>query len=233
MFKDNLKQARKNSKLTQKQIAEILKVSDNSVSNWEKGVSRPDIEQVSQLCKILKVSADILLDNELEVNLTPDEFVTIKKYRSLNHYSKKAVDGLLDNEYERCTYRKEIVPIEMPMSLYGAAAGTGNWLDEEYNVRVKVKDTPEARRANIVIRVSGNSMEPKFSDGDKVLVKIQPDIEVGEIGIFIVDNEGYIKQKGEHELISLNPEYDNISIGEYTEYRCFGKVLGKAEIIEE
>ena len=75
-------------------------------------------------------------------------------------------------------------------------------------------------------------MEPMFSVGDKVLVKIQPDIEPGEIGIFIVANEGYIKKKGDHELISINPEYDNIPINEYTDYRCFGKVLGKAEILE-
>jgi SOS-response transcriptional repressor LexA len=75
-------------------------------------------------------------------------------------------------------------------------------------------------------------MEPLYSDGDKVLVKIQPDIEPGEIGIFIVDNEGYIKKKGDHELISVNPEYDNIPIGKFTNYRCFGKVLGKAEIVE-
>lgn len=75
-------------------------------------------------------------------------------------------------------------------------------------------------------------MEPMFSDSDCVLVRIQPDVEPGEIGIFIVDNEGYIKKKGSHELISVNPEYDNIPISEYTECRCFGKVLGKAEIIE-
>ena len=156
----------------------------------------------------------------------------LKKYHSVDEYGQRVVDNVLDIEFERFTYKVKIVPLEMPMSLFGASSGTGNWLDEEYNVRVKVKDTPEARRANIVIRVSGDSMEPRFSDGDNVLVRIQPDIEVGDIGLFIVDNEGYIKRKGKNELISLNPQYDNIQIGEFTEYQCFGKVLGKAEIVE-
>lgn len=234
MFKDNLKQARKNSKLTQKQIAEMLNISDNSVSNWEKGVSRPDIEQVAQLCRILKISADTLLDNNLEVNLTPDEFVRIKKYRSLDPYSKKAVDSLLNIEYERCE-RKQVTKrktIHLPKSVLKASAGLGNWLDEQQLESVSVIDTAESRKATLIIEVEGDSMNPMFQNGDNVLVNTQQRVEIGDIGIFILDGNGYIKKFAEDRLISLNPDYDDIYPSEFGDCRCVGKVLGKTEIVE-
>ena len=235
MIGDKIRERRNELNLKQSELSLMTGIKATTISNYENNVSTPNEQNLYKLMEALKCDANFLFEWEETEQIQPTykERQQIKKYRSLDEYGKKAVDDLLNTEYERCTYKAEITPLEMPMSIYGAAAGTGNWLDEEYNIRVKVKDTPIARRANIVIKVSGNSMKPKFSDGDKVLVKIQPDIEVGEIGIFIVDNEGYIKQKGEYELISLNPKYNNIPIGEYTDYRCFGKVLGKAEIIEE
>ena len=166
--------------------------------------------------------------------VTHREIEHIVKYRSLDEYGKKAVTDLLDTEYERCSSENDVtdLTIELPMPELPASAGIGTWLEDGYNTPVTVRKTKEAERANVVIKVSGDSMEPLYTDGDKVLVKIQPDVEPGEIGIFIVDSQGYIKKKGDHELISVNPEYDNIKIAEYTDYRCFGKVLGKAEIIE-
>ena len=166
--------------------------------------------------------------------VTHQEIEHIVKYRSLDEYGKKAVTDLLDTEYERCSSENDVtdLTIELPMPELPASAGIGTWLEDGYNTPVTVRKTKEAERANVVIKVSGDSMEPLYTDGDKVLVKIQPDIEPGEIGIFIVDGEGFIKKKGERELISVNPEYDNIPIGKFTDYRCFGKVLGKAEIIE-
>ena len=166
--------------------------------------------------------------------VTHQEIEHIVKYRSLDEYGKKAVTDLLDTEYERCSSEIDVtdLTIELPMPELPASAGIGTWLEDGYNTPVTVRKTKEAERANVVIKVSGDSMEPLYTDGDRVLVKIQPDVELGEIGIFIVDGEGFIKKKGERELISVNPEYDNIPVGEFTEYRCFGKVLGKAEILE-
>ena len=70
-------------------------------------------------------------------------------------------------------------------------------------------------------------MEPDFSNGDRVFIKSMPDIETGEIGAWQVNGDLFIKEKGDGELISINPDYDNIEIGEYDEVSCLGKVLGK------
>ena len=37
-------------------------------------------------------------------------------------------------------------------------------------------------------------MEPTYHDGDKVMIKKQRDIKIGEIGAFMVNGEAYIKR---------------------------------------
>lgn len=113
-----------------------------------------------------------------------------------------------------------------------ASAGTGVYLSEGYTEPLQIKRTAIAERANYAVRVSGNSMETKFYDGDIVLVETCPYVEVGEIGIFIVNDEGFIKKRGEDRLISLNPQCDDVIIHEYDTVYCRGRVLGKAEFVE-
>lgn len=52
-FGEKIRQARKAAGLTQRQLADRLGVSNTSVSNWEKNLSRPDADLIQQLCAIL------------------------------------------------------------------------------------------------------------------------------------------------------------------------------------
>ena len=67
-------------------------------------------------------------------------------------------------------------------------------------------------------------MEPRYFDGDILLVSKQQMPSVGEIGVFLLDGKGYVKQRGTKELISLNTKYEPIPMDNDT--RCFGKVIG-------
>ena len=69
----------------------------------------------------------------------------------------------------------------------------------------------------------------KSFDGDIVLVKEQPSVDLGQIGIFDIEGNGYIKKFGGDRLISLNAEYDDIEFSDYDEerIRCLGKVIGR------
>ena len=235
-FGNRLKQARENKGYNQKQFAERLGVTPTRLNYWEKDKREPDVAIIKQIAQILDVSSDWLIGNNLinvDITLSANEKQHIKKYRSLDHYGRKAVDNLMDIELERCSLVVGMPHmISLPMVELKASAGTGQWLgDDEYTTRVDVLDTPEARRANVVIEVSGDSMEPRYHDGDKVLVKLQPTVEQNEIGIFIVDNCGYIKKLGVNELISVNKEYDNIPLNEYNDVTCVGKVIGIAEVV--
>ena len=158
----------------------------------------------------------------------------LKKYRTLDGYGKKAIDDLLNTEYQRCVANDDNKPkvISLPMAELKASAGTGQWLgNDEYKTWVNVLDTPEARKANVVINVAGDSMMPDYNDGDKVLVKLNAEPVENEIGIFIIDNNGYIKKFGKDKLVSLNKDYPDIPFTDNMDIRFIGKVIGKAQII--
>ena len=60
-FGDRLKEIRKQRGLTQRELADIIKSNNNTVSNWEKGISRPTTPVVEALARALGVSPFLLL----------------------------------------------------------------------------------------------------------------------------------------------------------------------------
>ncbi len=118
--------------------------------------------------------------------------------------------------------------IEIRHSVYKVSAGCGFELDEGDNWEtIEISDTPEARRADYALTISGDSMEPVYYDGDIVLVKMQDTVEMGQIGIFILDGSGYIKKYCGDHLVSLNEDYDDIPLSDYEDVRCSGRVIGR------
>ena len=61
MFQERLKELRKEKHLTQKQLAQVLQTTDDSIFSWEKGRSQPSIEMLQKICAYFSVSADYLL----------------------------------------------------------------------------------------------------------------------------------------------------------------------------
>ncbi len=57
-------ECRKNKKLTQSDLANLLGVTDRSVSNWETGKNMPDLSLFKPLCEILEISINELLSGE-------------------------------------------------------------------------------------------------------------------------------------------------------------------------
>ena len=53
-----------------------------------------------------------------------------------------------------------------------------------------------------------------------------PDLQLGEVGAFIVGNETYIKGYGEKGLESLNPKYMPLQFGENDSVYLIGRVMG-------
>lgn len=234
-----IKERREAVGITQEELAAILGVSKGAVGNYESGHSYPKIDNMILLFKALKTDANYIFQDDMkkkekEETLSLKENTVIKKYRKLDKYGIDAVDGVLDVEYNRCLSSQEKSCHKQTWSIcyseYKVSAGTGVMLDSyERMQRIDVVDTPEARRADYGLMISGNSMEPVYHDGDIVLVKQSDVIDVGEIGIFVVDGDGYIKKFGGDCLISLNDDYEPIPLHEYSSIKCCGKVIGIAE----
>lgn len=61
-LKDRIIELRKENGWTQKQVAEILKMSPTGYASWEQGLSEPSTAQIKILCKLYKVTSDYLLE---------------------------------------------------------------------------------------------------------------------------------------------------------------------------
>lgn len=231
-----IKERRIELKLTQTELAKLLGVSKGTIGNYECDISAPNEKILFNLFEALKCDANFLYQDNLTYTKAPivsdTELLHIKKYRTLDEHGKKIVDFALNEEYSRCTAEEPDDEPEPMLQIrhceYKVSAGHGFefFADEEWD-EIDVPDTRETRRADFALTIQGDSMEPVYHDGDIVLVKQQDAVDVGQIGIFVLNGAGYIKKNGGDRLISLNEEYDDILIEEYDDCRCAGKVIGR------
>ena len=64
MIGNNIKYFRKESGMTQDELAEELNVTRQALSNWERGKTEPDIETLTKIAEILDVSGEELIYGE-------------------------------------------------------------------------------------------------------------------------------------------------------------------------
>lgn len=249
-----LKELRISCGMTQKEVAEKLGRTQQIVGHWETGYAQPDANTLFILCDIYGVTVDDAFGfKRNNNNISKEEYDHIKKYRFISEHSPEGasvVDTVLDREYSIVTQLTEkdkhieelkLRPAEI-LEIYprpnqferlieyhrSASAGDGVFiLGNEASAKIAVSEADWNEDADFVINVSGNSMEPDYKDGDKVLVSHKIPIQHGDVGIFIVDGKVYIKEYGNKELISRNPNAENIKISEYANIVCMGKVVGK------
>lgn len=117
----------------------------------------------------------------------------------------------------------EIIRFSVPGYSIPLSAGTGQEAGQEYPENYKlIKEPP--RGTSFIARVSGDSMEPTYQDGDLVFVHATEEISIGQIGVFYMDGQQWIKELGDMELISHNPAYEPRPMTE--DIRGQGLVLG-------
>lgn len=234
-FNERLKEARIAAGYTQEQAADKIGIAKSTLAGYETGSREPSIPTVEKIMQVLSVDANFLyqdgMDNTFASSFSIQEQDHIKKYRSLDSFDKKAIDVLLDTLSKRQSEQAaEFIQLESPMLLpyYGhiASAGTGQFVfDDIPPEMIEIENNHINMQANFAVGVNGDSMEPTYSDGDVLLIKKQPSVNVGEIGIFMIDGEAFVKELGHNVLVSHNPKYAPIPFSE--SISCIGKVLGK------
>ena len=83
---------RKKQNLTQEQLSEKLGVTRQTLSNWEKGITNPDIIQAKNIASFFKITLDDLTDNKLEINCS-------KKNILCNLVNKNCNLDMLSDDY--------------------------------------------------------------------------------------------------------------------------------------
>ena len=230
-----LTQARRALGMTQGDVASALtlrgvRVQTAAVSKWEKGDSVPNAYQLAAVCDALRIP------------MFADERLNAEGQKLLSGYR-----GYLESlpAYRRHPVRTGTT-VEMNVSLLPASAGFGEALDSNLFEQQRFPAFSVPAGADFGVRVSGDSMEPVLHDGQYAWVAECSRLNPGEIGLFVVDGEGFIKVYEEREpegdeaeaftdsegvrhpqavLVSCNPEYAPRKIAGGTAFRIVGRVL--------
>lgn len=114
------------------------------------------------------------------------------------HRAKKVAEYEMDliasRRYQPNTEEPaEIDYIMMPVSELPVSAGLGAFLEGEMFQQIQVPASSVPAGAEFGIYVSGDSMEPRYHSGQIVWVKRCEELECGDIGIFVYDDCGYLK----------------------------------------
>lgn len=228
MFFDNLSAACRAKNISVTSIVTSLGLSKSNVTNWKKGAS-PSGDLIVRFSELLNVSCDYLLTGKNSLGLIEKKESEIESlYMKLDNDDKNKVIGYIKGLLEADKYQKipKFKPVfKIPHYDMPASAGTGMPLDDEIAQTAEISGDVPPNQTDYVIRIAGNSMEPKFQDGDFIYVQKVDTIELGDIGIFYLDGNVYIKKYTRAGLESLNHEYDLIPADE--EVKCLGKVLRK------
>lgn len=95
-------ECRKKNNLTQKQLAEILNLTDRAISKWETGKSMPDSSIMLELCSVLKITVNDLLSGEVVV---------------MDNYNEKLESNLIETIKEKELADKRLLSLEIVIGI--------------------------------------------------------------------------------------------------------------------
>ena len=242
-YADLIRSRRRQKGLNQEELGALVSVGKNAVGAWEAGRSRPDLASVPVICEALGLTLEEFYGYELsgkdqqvpennhakrQKNEKTAEFVS--QYLELTEDHRKIVLHVMEDLLllQGRTEKPARKLIRIYRNNLSACAGPSYTIGESMGEPVWIEETPLTCAADELIRVSGDSMEPEFHDGDQVLVQHGASLRPGDIGIFVNGDAGYIKEYQRDGLHSLNPAYATMHFHEGDDVRCIGKVLGIA-----
>ena len=186
MFKIKLKELRENKGMSQAEFAADFGVTQSAVGNWESGSRKPNIDKIKKIADYFNVPVSVLIDDEGNVKKS-------KTTSPENRATRIPVYG----------YVAAGIPIEAIDNFDSTDPDDWEEIDEHMS-----KDGEY-----FALRIKGDSMEPKMSSGDVVIVRKQPDAESGDIAIVCINGDEATCKKIKKTpegimLISLNPAYE-------------------------
>lgn len=105
---DKLKEGRANKNYRQSDVTKLTGIKSTTLSNYENGVTEPDIDTFLKLCDLYDLDFAELLGEGYgykvpgaDFDIKRSEIDFIKRYRKLDDHGKEIVSFVLQKEYER------------------------------------------------------------------------------------------------------------------------------------
>ena len=186
-FSERLRQLRTDAHMSQEELAAKLQLSKGAIGNYETGIREPNRQTQEAIADLFNVELDYLTGR---TNTRPEysleEQWLISCYRKADEDIKIAVKTVLrrfvDKQQQAEPKKTKVIP------LFPAAAGPTDQRDEE-----PFEEYETDQDADFAVRISGDSMEPEFHDGEVVLCKKRKPKD-GEIAVISVNGSILVKQ---------------------------------------
>lgn len=236
-MKERIKEIRKSTKLSQEAFGKRLGVSGAAISRLEQGERGVTEQMILSISREFNISEEWLRSGTgvMKAKRSPalsqfeeiiDDF-SLEELKKINEFMEMLIK--VKEGSKVIQIRDHLEYISRPLYDLPASAGNGQFLDGSHYEMVDFPASVVPPDSTFCVRVAGDSMEPQFYDQDIVFVRQMPIINSGEIGVFVLNGEGFIKKyvcEGELcSLVSLNPAYEPIVIGEADRLKVVGKVV--------
>lgn len=226
---NNIRKYLKEAGMTQKKLAELINIKPSTLSDYLNLRSNPShgvIQKIADVFGIVKSDIDTTYKENNDITSIYNKLTPPRQQNVLNyaHGQLEEQNAKGDNIVDFDSYKQEKIEVSVNGCV---SAGVGERLHEETLFTATVKGPVPPH--DLALKVNGDSMEPMFKDGEIIFVEKTHNIKNGQIGIFIIEEEAYLKkvflEDDRLTLISLNKNYRDLHFYENQSVKLVGKVI--------
>ena len=220
-----IKTFRKSAGFTQDELAKRLNTTKQTISRYEKGDRKANQDMLFELCDIFGVSIDDFFPSQNESTQLPTSSQIQAIYDQLEPprqdkvltYAESQLKEQKNEEETKINEVSEVISLYQVEVVSETAAASGfNYgfgYDDTDRETIEVDEQPP--RHDIATKVSGDSMQPDYQDGD-ILYLVDKGLTTynGDLAVIAYGDRSYFKkiytENGRLRLVSLNDKYEDI-----------------------
>ena len=221
---NQIKTFRKSAGFTQDELAKRLNTTKQTISRYEKGDRKANQDMLFELCDIFGVSIDDFFPSQNEALQSPtaspiqtiyDELKPPRQVKVLTYAERQLKEQ--NEEETKINEVSEVISLYQVEVVSETAAACGfNYgfgYDDTDRETIEVDEQPP--RHDIATKVSGDSMQPDYQDGD-ILYLVDKGLTTynGDLAVIAYGDRSYFKkiytENGRLRLVSLNDKYEDI-----------------------
>lgn len=230
-FPEMVKHFRLQKNLTMEELAKKLGKAKSSISKWESGERSPKIYEIEEIAEFFGVEPNVMMFGFGKVKSTSTtKQILDSVFSKLEEPRQDKVVSYAKSELD--DQNKVVNMKDYTYDYYDNAvsAGTGQYIGTTQRDQVTL---PVEFDADYVVPVYGDSMEPEYHDGDYIFIESTVNLNDGEIGVFELYGDTYVKQlilEDDHAYLhSLNKKYKDMKVDADagSDFRVLGRVVGR------
>ena len=223
---NQIKTFRKSAGFTQDELAKRLNTTKQTISRYEKGDRKANQDMLFELCDIFSVSIDDFFPSQNDALQSPpastiqtvyDQLKPPRQAKVLTYAERQLKEQRKEEETKKNEVSENLISLYQVeiVSETAAACGVnyGFGYDDTDRETIEVDEQPP--RHDIATKVSGDSMQPDYQDGD-ILYLVDKGLTTynGDLAVIAYGDRSYFKkiytENGRLRLVSLNDKYKDI-----------------------